>query len=153
MSPVKIEWRQDGRLWASMNGTESTVDVKCCFPWSEPFRYISLRDDEENEFALIPTIDDLDKPSRAAVELALEEAGFVLNIETVRSIEEDFEIRVWDVVTKQGARRFQTKLDDWPLPVPGGGLIIRDVAGDLFLLKETEKMDSHSRKVLKSFVE
>jgi hypothetical protein len=33
----------------------------------------------------------------------------------------------WRVHTDQGARRFQTRLDDWPRKLPDGGLLIRDV--------------------------
>jgi hypothetical protein len=30
--------------------------------------------------------------------------------------------------------RFQTPRDEWPREVPGGGLLIRDVAGELYFI-------------------
>ncbi len=150
--PLRIEWRSDGKLWASRNGRESVVRVSLCFPWSEPHRYVSLRDNDENEVALIDRLSDLDDDSRISVEKALAEAGFVLEVIGVETITEDFEIRSWQVLTRQGPRKFQTMLDDWPWNVPGGGLLIRDIAGDLFYIDDPDAMDEHSRKLLWAFI-
>ena len=151
-STLKIEWRADGKLWASQNGRESVVLINQCFPWSEPLRYFSLRDDDENEVALIAEPGDLDNSSRNAVERALAEAGFVLEINGVDEIKEDYEIRNWKVRTKQGKRTFQTMLDDWPLMLPTGSLLLRDVAGDLFLIEDPNKLDERSRQLIWAFV-
>lgn len=43
-------------------------------------------------------------------------------------MEEEVEAFAWTVATRQGPRRFQTRLDDWPSELPGGGLLIRDLA-------------------------
>ena len=149
---LKIEYRVDGKLWASQNGKETVVLVSRCFPWSEPHRYISLRDDDENEIALIDEPGKLDKSSQAAVEQALAEAGFVMKIVKVVEIEEDYEIRSWKVQTRQGQRTFQTMLDDWPLILPSGSLLIRDVAGDLFLVDSPDELDEKSRDLISAFV-
>jgi hypothetical protein len=63
------------------------------------------------------------------------------------------EIRSWKVETRQGPRSFQTRLDDWPMDVPGGGIVIRDVAGDLYHVAEPEKLDRRSRTWLWAFVD
>ena len=62
----------------------------------------------------------LDAASRGAREWALANAGFVFEITRVLEIEEEVEIRHWRVETRQGERRFQTRLDDWPRALPGG---------------------------------
>ena len=64
------------------------------------------------------------------------EAGFVFEVTRVNEVEEEVEIRHWQVETRQGTRSFQTRLDDWPRALPGGGFLIRDVAGDLYRLPE-----------------
>ena len=51
-----IEKRPEGRLWTTIDGKDIALQIKPCFPWSYPQRYISLRDDEDDEIALI---DDL----------------------------------------------------------------------------------------------
>lgn len=153
VSPLLIEWRTDGKLWAGRNGSSDVVQVTRCFPWSQPDRYVSLRNDDGDEVALISSLEDINEASRRAVEKALAEAGFVLEIRKLFSIAEDFEIRSWEVLTAQGKRKFQTALDDWPVEVPGGGIIIRDVAGDLFYIDDPDALDEKSQNLLWAYVD
>ena len=143
----------DGRLMAVFNGRTIPVTLRQCFPWSEPTRHLSLRDDEDEEVVLVDDPALLDRASRDALERALAEAGFVLEVTRVVSIEEEVEIRQWEVETRQGSRAFQTHLDDWPRALPMGGLLIRDVGGDLYRLPATSELDSRSRTLLWAFVD
>jgi len=150
---LRVERRRDGQLWAERGDEARPVWVRRCFPWSEPTRYVSLLDHEKQEFALVPDVAALDEASRAALEDALAEAGFVLQVERIRSVEEEVEIRSWEVDTRQGPRSFQTRLDDWPREVPGGGYVVRDVAGDLYHVAAPEALDERSRELLWAYVE
>lgn len=151
--PERLRRLGDGRLEAQRGSDSRQVWVRRCFPWSEPTRYISLRDRDENEFALIGAPSELQPASRRALELALAEAGFVLEIVRVLEIEEEVEVRHWKVQTRQGPRSFQTRLDDWPREVPGGGLLVRDVAGDLYFVADPTALDRKSRELLWVFVD
>ena len=91
--------------------------------------------------------------SRHALERTLAEAGFVLEVARVVSIDEEVEIRQWTVDTAHGRRSFQTHLDDWPRALPLGGLLIRDVPGDLYRLAAPAQMDKRSRELLWAFVD
>ena len=153
VSEIRLEQRADGRLWAVRGDEERAVWVRRCFPWSEPGRYLSLRDGDEEEFALVRDPAELDAASREALEAALALAGFVFEITRVLEIEEEVEIRRWRVETRQGARAFQTRLDDWPRTLPHGGLLIRDVTGDLYHLGRPAALDRHSRALLWAFVD
>lgn len=150
---LTLERRPDGQLWATQDGVERAVTVRRCFPWSEPGRFVSLRDHEDTEFALVADAGTLEPDSRRALEAALVEAGFVLEVTRVLEIEEEVEIRRWHVHTRQGPRRFVTRLDDWPRALPGGGLLLRDVAGDLYHLADPAGMDRESRELLWAFVD
>jgi hypothetical protein len=143
----------DGRLRAETPAGAVAVTVRRCFPWSEPGRYVSLRDDDEEEIALVVRTADLAPESRSALEAALAEAGFVLEVVHVRSIDEEVEIRHWMVETRQGARAFQTRLDDWPRGLPGGGMLIRDVGGDLYHIPAPGALDRKSRDLLWAFID
>ncbi len=143
----------DGRLLAITDGEPVAVRLRQCFPWSEPRRHLSLRDDDDNEVALVQDPNTLDAESRQALENALAEAGFVLEVTHVLEIEEEVEIRHWTVATKQGKRTFQTHLDDWPRELPTGGRLIRDVGGDLYHLADPKHMDKRSRELLWAFVD
>jgi hypothetical protein len=148
----RLERRSDGRLWVLGRGKPRPVTVSRCFPWSEPTRYVSLRD-EDDEVALVREVGELDAASRKALESALLEAGFTLEIEELFEIEEEIEIRSWRVRTRTGERSFQTPRDEWPREVPGGGLIIRDVSGDLFYIPEPERLNKASQRLLWPFVD
>jgi hypothetical protein len=149
---IRLRSAADGRLIVHTARGPVAVRVRQCFPWSEPHRHLSLRDAEDKEIALVDDPASLGNVSREALERALTEAGFVLEVTRVLSIEEEVEIRQWEVETHHGSRAFQTHLDDWPRTLPGGGLLIRDVAGDLYRLTVTE-LDKHSRELLWAFVD
>jgi hypothetical protein len=148
-----LERRGDGQLWAISNGSSKPVRVHRCFPWSEPDQFLSLRDQENQEVAMVTHLDELESDSRKALADSLLEAGFVLRVTQIVEVDEEVEIRSWKVETEQGPRSFQTKLDDWPWEVPGGGIVIRDVAGDLYYVADPEAMDEKSRKWLWAFVD
>lgn len=143
----------DGRLFAIVDGVAVAVRLRQCFPWSEPQRHLSLRDEDDEEVALVEDPATLGEESRGALEHALAEAGFVLQVTRVLSIDEEVEIRQWKVETKHGPRSFQTHLDDWPRVLPMGGLLIRDVGGDLYLLTAPQAMDRRSKELLWAFVD
>lgn len=143
----------DGRLFAMVDGTAVAVRLRQCFPWSEPHRHLSLRDEDDEEVALVEDPAMLGEESRRAIEHALAEAGFVLQVTRVVSIEEEVEIRQWKVETRHGPRSFQTHLDDWPRVLPMGGLLIRDVGGDLYLLAAPAELDRRSKELLWAFVD
>lgn len=148
-----VERLDDGRLFVVIAGESKLVRLRQCFPWSEPHRFLSLRDDDDHELACIADPRYLSRDSRSAIEDALADAGFVLEVLRVVNVEEEVEIRTWTVETKQGRRMFQTHLDDWPRVLPMGGLLIRDVAGDLYRLSDPARFDKRSRELLWAFVD
>lgn len=150
---LTLERRSDGLLWAVRGEEERVVRVRRCFPWSEPGRWLSLRDEDEEEVALVQDPGELDAASRVALEEALALAGFVFDVTRVLAIEEEVEIRHWRVETRQGTRSFQTRLEDWPRTLPEGGLLVRDVAGDLYHFARPEALDRKSRALLWAFVD
>jgi hypothetical protein len=149
-------WRgADGQLWGRSNAEPTPRAVRVCrlFPWSRPAEYVSLRDEDDEELALVSRPELLESASREALEVSLAEAGFVMEIASIVSVEEEIEIRTFSVETAQGPRIFQTERDEWPLELAGGGLLIRDVAGDLYAVRDPERLDPASRKLLWVFLD
>jgi hypothetical protein len=149
----RFEQRSDGQLWVRVGERCEPVVVVRCFPWSVSQRFISLRDTDDNEVAFVEDPAALDPESRAALDESLACVDFAFEIIEIRSCEEEVEIRTWEVETRQGRRRFQTRRDEWPREIPGGALLIRDVAGDLFVVREPEKLDRRSQSLLWAFVD
>lgn len=150
---LTIELSSDGRLIVRTHGERHAVTVSRCFPWSRPSTYLSLRNGDGEEVALIEDPVTLDTSSRAALETALDEASFVFGITGVSDLDEEVELRTWRVRTDRGERRFQTRLDDWPRRLPDGGLLIRDVTGDLYRIDDVAGLDRRSRSLLWAFVD
>lgn len=151
--PWRFERRNDGRINAVNGKVNVPVTARLCFPWTFPNQFVSLRNSDEAEVLLIEKLDDVDKQSRKVLEQLLAETGFVLEIRKVLNIKEDFEIRSWSVITAQGPRQFQTRLDDWPHLLPSGGVLIRDVSSDLLLIKDPTSLDPESRKQIQAHIE
>src|SRR5688500_6065642 len=86
---LKLEKRADGQLWALTQHTEKPVRVQRCFPWSEPAAYLSLRDLDDEEVALIAQPSRMDASSRRVLEEALLEAGFVLEVTAIIDVDEE----------------------------------------------------------------
>ena len=149
-----INKTQDGGLTLTLTldgGKPRRVVLRPCFPWSYPTGFLTVRDMEGNELAQINSLDDLDAPSRKAVREALTEARFSFLITRIEAIEKDFELRLWRVETAQGKRTFQTKLEDWPQTLADGGVVIRDLAGDLYHVPDPDLLDKHSGQLLWAF--
>ena len=72
---------------------------------------------------------------------------------SVQSMTDEFEIRNWKVATRQGDCTFQSKIGEWPHQTPMGGLLIRDVAGNLFHIPKPRELDADSQKILWAFID
>ena len=150
---LSLEKRHDGRLWALLAERAAPVKLRRCFPWTFPERYISLQTEDNTELAFISDPRELSLASQTALSQALREVGFVFLIQQVYSVEEDFELRSFKVETPQGPRAFQTALDAWPRETPDGGLLIEDVAGDVFRIEDATSLDPRSRELLWELVD
>ena len=144
----------DGRLLLGRGGGEQiAVSVKRCFPWSQPLSWFSLRDDDAKEVELVESFAELDSDSREELVKALAEASFVFTIERILSIDEEFELRSWRVLTRQGERLFQTRMNAWPRELAGRSLLVQDVANDLYVVPDLDALDAHSQKKLWAFMD
>ncbi|NQZ00289.1 MAG: DUF1854 domain-containing protein [Bdellovibrionales bacterium] len=143
-----LSWNEDeGKLLFVRDEKKITALAKPCFPWSEPFEKISIRDLESNELTFVTSVNDLEAESKQALLSALKEACFYFAVVKITAIEEDFELRTWSVETEQGSRRFQTKLNAWPSQVGENRYIVRDVNKDLYVIENTLELDTKSQKL------
>lgn len=135
------------------DGSLVPVQARPCFPWSEPNKYITLHDYENRELEFVEDPATLDADSRVALESGLAVSVFIFQIQRIESVVVEFEIRNWTVITKQGRRIFQTRLDEWPKINSAGGYLIRDVAGDMFYIPALKDLGTRSREWLSVYVD
>lgn len=153
-TPLELSVGLDGYLRVKHGQYLQLVTAHRCFPWSQADKYISLRDSDGSEVALIyqPKV-ELDIASQVALQTALAESAFIFEVERILHVEEEIEIRNWTVVTKQGHRSFQTTRDTWPQCIKDGEYLIQDVSGDIYRITLATQSDGHSRRYLFAFVE
>lgn len=146
---VEFKIEKDNTLFLLQNAVWTKVVLKPCFPKSHPTKYFSVRDDKDKEISLLETLETLDDDNRSIVEDYLKVKTFSFEIVGIHNAEEEFGVRHWDVKTKQGERSFQTELDAWPQIQDDGRIIIDDLYGDQYIIRNLE----FGHKILNSYVE
>ena len=152
---VELRKSESGTLECRADKTADWVAVRLCpcLPLTRPGEYLGLCAVEgEEEVAFVKSPGDLDAGSREALEGALAEAGFLMEVTRIESIEDGQALREWRVETKRGTRRFLTQLDSWPRELEGGGILIEDISEDLYLVSDPKKLDAESRERLWYYV-
>ncbi|MEM7673227.1 MAG: DUF1854 domain-containing protein [Verrucomicrobiota bacterium] len=124
-----------------------------CFPWSNKGTFISLRNDEGVELALVEDLFRLLPDDQEKIRNALDAGEFTFEITQIFEIQRDFELRVWKVDTNRGRRQLQTMLDDFPQILENGRIVITDLAGDIYEIRDRAALDKASLKMLWAFID
>lgn len=130
----------------------SRVAVHRCFPFSDPDRYISIREPEGDgrEIGLIDDMGKLSDQTRALLEDQLALRYFIPKILRVREIKEEYGYSYWDVQTDRGDCRFTVRMGGSNVYAIGKNrYLVNDLDGnrfeipDLYALtpKEIKKLD------------
>lgn len=145
---TRLKRTASGALALVRNGKTTPVQVRRCFPWRQPDRYVSLCDKEGKELVLVHEPDRLDAASQVVLDEELALAGFTLRIRRILELDEEIELRTWKVDVGTDVRCFQTELDEWPRTLPGGRVVIKDVSGDLYSIENPNELDAKSKRLL-----
>ena len=151
--PWRVFWDEAHRLMLQGASTPVLVNPNCCFPWSHPHSYISLRDDKEVEHAFIKHLSDLDPEQRGVMVEALQLRNFIPEILAIHAIADDQELYVWSVSTGAGDRKFLTERRDHVRQLPGGRLLVRDVANDVLLIRDPKALDPKSYALIRAQID
>ena len=143
----------EGRLVLSrQNGNGATepmpVQAVCCFPWTKPRAYVSLRDDKGHEQILIEALDELSLEQRQLIEEELALRNFLPQVTQILAISDQMEFFHWQVVTTAGPRSFLTRRHERPRQLVSGQMMIRDICNDIYLVNRSEDMDPKSLRLL-----
>ena len=133
------------------------IEINPAFPLSKIGRYLSITKENNEkkklgeEIGLIKDINELKEKSRKVIDQALEKIYFIPKITQIFSIEEEFGVTRWEVETQKGRRSFDIKSRRKDVrPYGDGRIIIHDVDGNRYEIKDYEKLDEESREILKS---
>tara|TARA_R110002072_G_scaffold276051_1_gene437286 strand:- start:11807 stop:12277 length:471 start_codon:yes stop_codon:yes gene_type:complete len=150
---ISFDLKNNFILQAKIKERSMEVYLKRCFPWSHPHQFISVRDTEDKEVFFIQNIDDLPEEERGLLLKQLESDTFVLEITKINSIDDEVEIRKFDVQTDKGHRVFQTMIDYWPEMLNSTDVLINDISGDMYKITNWKNLDFESCKLIEQYID
>ncbi|MEG6613669.1 DUF1854 domain-containing protein [Pseudoclostridium thermosuccinogenes] len=137
------------------------VDLYRAFPFTKPREYISVREPESKEIGVkakeigvIRCLDDFPENIAKLIEEQLDRRYFSPVIIKINNIKEEFGYYYWDVLTDVGTCRFTVRGGHNIVPIgeDSGRILIIDVDGNRFEIKDYASLDKKSVKKLESVI-
>ncbi|MBS1705759.1 MAG: DUF1854 domain-containing protein [Armatimonadetes bacterium] len=126
-----------------------TVVPTWASPLTYPGKYVSLLDGKNQEIALVPELSQLSKESREALEEELRRRYLTAQIEKIEFARTEWGATYWTVTTNRGRREFVTQsLSENAQWLGPGHILLTDVDGNKFELRDVEALDPSSREML-----
>lgn len=133
----------------------SRVSVHRCFPYSDPDRYISVRE-PDRDGREIGLIEDLNKMSKKTKEMILEQLElryFTPVIIKIRSIRDEYGYSYWDVITDKGTCRFTFRMGGSNVYSIGKNrYLVNDIDGNRFEIPDLYKLTAREIKLLDLYI-
>lgn len=153
MSNFTLTRNAAGRLvFTSEQGIHVGVVPVRAFPIAAPNECISLTGSDGCELAWIENPDNLPEDTRTLLmdELACRE--FTPEICRITHVSSFATPSIWQVETDRGDAELLLKAEDHIRRLTHTALLITDGHGVSFLIRDVEKLDAHSRKLLDRFL-
>ncbi len=141
-----LQWCSDGGQWLG-----PVVAVRA-FPIQAPREHIALIGPDGRELAHLASLDALAPDTRALVESALAEREFLPRILRLREVSSFATPSTWTVDTDRGPTRFVLKGEEDIRRVARDVLLVQDNHGVQYLIREPQRLDRHSRRLLDRFL-
>ena len=128
------------------------VNLSLCFPTEHSEKYISVKNKDGEELNFINSLDDLELDQSELIKMIIKDQRASHNIVKINSIDDEIELRVFNVDTTSGNTLFYTKLEDWPVKKANGAFIVTDINGDEYVLR-LEELDIRSKKKVSPLID
>jgi hypothetical protein len=130
---------------------ENVVPVRA-FPIGAPDVGIALVSPDGHEAAWLESLTDLPEPQRQLIEAELASREFVPEIQRIVEVSSFATPSTWQVLTDRGNASLLLKGEEDIRRISHTRLLIADTHGIQFLIRDIEKLDRHSRKLLDRFL-
>jgi hypothetical protein len=118
-------------------------------PRTQPGKYLSLLDAKRQEIMMLPSLEDAGPENMAVLKAELEERYLHSRVVRINSVRTVFGSTYWDVETNRGHREFVTQsLQENAQWVNADFLLLVDVEGNQYHVKDISQMDARSQKLL-----
>lgn len=131
------------------------VSVHRCFPFTDPGRFLSIREPEADgrEIGLIEDLAALPEETRALLEEQMALRYFTPIIRKVRNIKEEYGYAYWDVVTDRGDCRFTVRMGGGNVYAIGENrYLVNDIDGNRFEIPDLYALTAREIKQLDLFI-
>ena len=154
MQKFQLERNLRGRLVLISDAGERVEGVEPvrAFPLTDPRHAISLCDEAGREIWFIDDLEELDRETRALVEEQLATREFIPVIQRIIGHPPQSEPSTWNVETDRGLTSFDVESEDSIHRSEPRQVSIIDTRGIRYVIPDTKKLDSHSRRVLERFL-
>jgi len=151
---IKLTRTPAGRLQFTASDGKIHVGVfpVRAFPIAAPGEGFSLLNLEGRELAWINRLEDLPAASRVLIEEELALREFMPEIRRINSVSSFATPSTWKVETDRGDTELVLKAEDHIRRLGSASLIITDSHDVNFLIRDSDQLDKHSRKLLDRFL-
>lgn len=152
MNDFQLIENERGQLTLKRPGQDDVHDVRIrrAFPWTQPTKFISIRNSDGKEVLLIPDLMALPDDLRATIERSLAMTSFIPRITAVEEVDNSFGFQEWTVQTDRGPARFRVQEREDIRFLGGGRFRIKDADGNIYELPSLDSLDKNSQKELES---
>ncbi len=125
------------------------VRIARAFPFSDPDKYIGLRDASDKDIGTLVSLDGIDADSRRIITEELERRYFLPVWERTVRVKEQYGVIDWEMVTDRGTRTYSLRnIKDSVQNLGQNRVLITDPEGNRFEVRDTDSLDAKSRDVL-----
>jgi hypothetical protein len=139
-------------LTAADGETHDGVMPVRAFPVQAPQEGYSLVTTDGKEVAWIDRLDDLPGAVRALVEKELGGREFMPEISRIVGVTSFATPCTWSVATDRGDTEFVLRGEEDIRRIGGDTLLVSDIHGIHFLIRDAQNLDKHSKKILDRFL-
>lgn len=149
----ELQRNAQGRLVLILDGCrhEGVVPVRA-FPISSPLRGLALMTAEGQEAVWLDSLDDAPPAARDLIEEELAGREFMPEIRRLLSVSTYATPSTWRVETDRGETQFVLRGEEDIRRLTGHTLLISDMHGIHYLIRDALALDRHSRKLLDRFL-
>ncbi len=140
-------------VWTDAQGVRHPqVVVVRAYPVTAPEQGVGVMDAEGHELAWFERLDEVAEPLQGRLREAIAEREFLPEIQRLKAVSSLVTPSVWTVDTDRGEARFMLKGEEDIRRLTGKVLIVSDVDGVQYLIRDPAALDRHSRKLLDRFM-
>ena len=149
---LQLDQFQDLTLVLRDSRRYAPVRVLPTLPLSSPYAYVAFMDRDGQEIGFLKDARRLDRKSLAVLESELDKAYYLPIITRIYSVERAFPGSDWHVETDRGERRLKLRFQRESRSIGGGRILLVDVEGMKYLVRNHRHLDAQSRQLLEEFV-